>query len=214
MVESDKLRLPKILTVGLVCFSLSDMSISNNNYDNNNIIQLVRPANAEFRAAQKRTFFRFTPKLIAGSKFFGTDLKTAIEKDDWGVVEGFFKEYVSKYNKNDPSQVDGTDSYINNNLLRPMKVLSGSFAERGSSPKQKLLAEKELAFEDAMKSLEGCIKDTKGEGFFASTIKMPTGKERTKQAIEAWKQGKVALNEYITALNDGLMLELNKLSTI
>ena len=138
-------------------------------------------------------------------------MKSAIEKDDWAVVEKFFEEYVSKYNPNDKTQVDQTDSYINNYLLRPMKVLSGSFAERGTSPKQKVLAEKELDFEKAMTRLEGdekttshlfllyftflvvtgltkhkkisagCTKDMPGEGFFAATIKMPTGKERTKQ---------------------------------
>ena len=31
------------------------------------------------------------------------------------------------------------------------------------------------------KNSAGCTKDMPGEGFFAATIKMPTGKERTKQ---------------------------------
>lgn len=57
----------------------------------------------------------------------------------------------------------------------------------------------------------GSIKDRKGEGFFAGTIKAPTGKERTKQAKEAWAEGKAALDKYTTILNDGLMLELNKI---
>ena len=39
------------------------------------------------------------------------------------------------------------DSYINVNLYRPMTVFSGSFAERGSSPKQKALMDQEVAFE-------------------------------------------------------------------
>ena len=40
-----------------------------------------------------------------------------------------------------------SDSYINVNLYRPMTVFSGSFAERGSSPKQKALMDQEVAFE-------------------------------------------------------------------
>ena len=32
-----------------------------------------------------------------------------------------------------------------------------------------------------MKSLEGCVKDMKGEGFFAADIKMPTGADKKKQ---------------------------------
>ena len=43
---------------------------------------------------------------------------------------------------------------------------------------------------------------------------MPKGAERKKQALSAWTAGKTAFNEYVTVLNDGLMLELNKLNTI
>lgn len=87
-------------------------------------------------------------------------MKTAIDKDDWSVVGKFFDEYVTKYNPNDKTQVDQTDTYVNNYLFRPMKLLSGSFAERGSSPKQKALNDLEVAFESAMKELEGkSIKD-------------------------------------------------------
>lgn len=32
-----------------------------------------------------------------------------------------------------------------------------------------------------MKGLEGCVKDMKGEGFFAADIKMPKGADRKKQ---------------------------------
>ena len=32
-----------------------------------------------------------------------------------------------------------------------------------------------------MKGLEGCIKNMKGEGFFAADIKMPTGAARKAQ---------------------------------
>lgn len=34
-----------------------------------------------------------------------------------------------------------------------------------------------------MKGLEGCVKDMKGEGFFAADIKMPTGSDRKKQVF-------------------------------
>ena len=66
-----------------------------------------------------------------------------------------------------------------------------------------------MIFEVAMKSLENCVKDVKGEGFFAADIKMPTGAARKKQAQEAWKTGKDAFNDYIDITNRGLMRELN-----
>ena len=36
----------------------------------------------------------------------------------------------------------------------------------------------------------------------------------SKKAQKAYSDGKVALNEYVRIMNDGLMLELNKLNTI
>eukprot|EP01036_Dinobryon_divergens_P025509 gene25509-34062_t len=201
----------KTVAVGFISIGLSNVGDINLIPTSFSILQ---PAVADVRAQQKRTYFRFAPKLSTGTAFYGSDLKSAIEKDDWDVVAKFFEEYVSKYNPNDKSQVDQTDSYVNNYILRPMKVLSGSFAERGTSPKQKALADKEVDFEKAMTRLEGCTKDMPGEGFFAATIKMPTGNERTKQGLEAWNDGKVAINSYIEIFNDGLMLELNKLKPI
>ena len=97
-----------------------------------------------------------------------------------------------------------------------MTVISGSFAERGQSPKQTALLNKKLEFETVIGDLEGCIKDRKGDGFlfFAKDIKMPTGAERKKQALTAYAAGKTILNDYVNILNDGLMLELNKLPNI
>jgi len=171
----------------------------------------VAPAAAEFRAQQKRTFFRFSPKFIVGRDFYKTELKKAIDSEDWEAIKKFTEVYPSKINRNDASQIDAYDSYVNSNFYRPMKVLAGSFADRGSSKKQRALMEQEVAFETAVSDLEGCIKDRKGEGLFASTIKMPVGEARTKQAKEAYAKGSAALDEYVRILDEGLMLELNKI---
>lgn len=118
---------------------------------------LFQPAmvKADYRASQKSTYFRFSPKFLKGREFYRTDLKNAIDQEKWDVVEKFFEQYASKVNRNDPNQVDAYDTYVNNNLYRPMRILAGSFAERGSSPKQRILLEKEMAFEQVMDELEG-----------------------------------------------------------
>jgi hypothetical protein len=144
-------RLKKIVGVSLLSFLISDMKPS---WDISQL-QLIKPVQAEFRAAQKRTFFRFVPRLVVGRDFFANDLKTAIDKEDWNTVSKFFETYISKRNKNDPDQIDATDTFVNSNLFRPMKVLSGSFAERAASPKQRLLTEHLEAFQSAMIELEG-----------------------------------------------------------
>ena len=168
-------------------------------------------ANADVRAQMKRTYFRFVPKLITGLNYYKNDLKTAVDKEDWAAINKFFEVYVSKYNANDPKQVDSTDTYVNAQLFRPMTVFAGSFAEKGTSPKQKALMEQEVAFEAAMTQLQGCASVTKGSGFFASDI--PASKDK-KVAKKAYEDGKKALNEYLTIVNTGLMLELNKIDTI
>lgn len=44
---------------------------------------LMHTATADVRAQQKRTYFRFVPKLIEGIKFLKTDIRAAIDKEDW-----------------------------------------------------------------------------------------------------------------------------------
>ena len=73
-----------------------------------NVFTPVQSAHADVRAQQKRTYFRFVPKLIIGRNFYKTQIKEAIDKEDWPVISKFFEEFVSKYNPNDPTQVDAT----------------------------------------------------------------------------------------------------------
>ena len=195
--------------LGLASFFISS-GIINHSLD----LSLPVPAAvADVRAQQKRTYFRFTPKFKAGMEFYDKTLSAAIAKEDWNTVGKFFEDYVYKPNKDDPSNSQ-MDSPVNQQFFRPMTVLSGSFAERSNSPKTKALMEQEVAFETAMKGLEGCTKDLKGDGFFAGTIKMPEGAARVKQAKESYAAGKTAINEYVKIFNSGLMLELNKLDGI
>ena len=58
-------------------------------------------------------------------------------------------------NPNDPNQIDSTDTFVNVNLYRPMTVFSGSFAERGTSDKQRALLEQKDKLAAAMDLLEG-----------------------------------------------------------
>lgn len=121
---------------------------------------------------------------------------------------------MTKYNPNDPTQVDASERYVDDKLLRPMTVFAGSFAERGTSPKTRAMLEQEQLFATSLRELEGSVKDIKGEGFFDPVVKAPTGAARKQAALAAWTKGKDALNEYVRLANDGLMFELNKLTTI
>ena len=91
----------------------------------------IPPVHAEFRQQQKKTYFRVIPKFVEGCQYYTTDLKNAVDNEDWVTISKFFEEYVTKYNNFDPTQVDATDSYVNNHYYRPMIVFSGTFAERG-----------------------------------------------------------------------------------
>lgn len=88
-------------------------------------------------------------------------------------------------------------------------ALAGTFAERGSSTKQRALLEQLDLFKSAMFDLEGCFKDMKGTGFFAPDVKKPTGPEKKKRALAAWSSGKEAISNYISIFNLGLMREAN-----
>jgi hypothetical protein len=87
--------------------------------------------------------------------FYATDLKAAIDKEDFKVVSTMFEEYVSKKNDNG----DKMDTYYNNHFTRPMTVLAGSFAERASNPKTAFLNQKEQEFEKVIDDLYGTVHD-------------------------------------------------------
>lgn len=178
------------------------------------LTQSPSPAFADVRAAQKRTYFRQIPKFQEGLTFTKTELKEIIAKEDYAALAKMFSEYASKMNGTVKDQVDQTDTFVNSRYFRPMTIFAGSFAERGTSEKQRALMEQEVAVEEALKLLQGCTQDMKGEGFFAAKIKMPTGGERKIQAQKGYDMLRSALNTYIDITNKGLMLELNKLENI
>lgn len=175
---------------------------------------IVLPAHADVRAAMKRTWFRQSPKLVEGGGYVAKELKAAVDKGDWKVVEKFFEEYPSKMNGSQKDQVDQYDTFVNDKILRPMLLLSGSFAERGSSDKQRLLMADREAFIVATEMLKGSVMDTKESGFFGKTIKAPTGAAQKQQASAALADATKAYNAYIKDINLGLMRELNTLSEI
>jgi hypothetical protein len=86
----------------------------------------TQAAHADVRAQQKRTYFRFVPRLITGRDFYKNELKQAVDKEDWDVVTKFFDTFVVKVNPNDPNQIDQTDTFVNQNFFRPMASLHTS----------------------------------------------------------------------------------------
>ena len=132
-----------------------------------------------------------------------------MEKEDYTNAEKLFEVYVTKYNANDPNQIDGTDFYADFHFYKPMNVMAGTFAERGTSEKQRQLIEQLDNFKKAMFRMENCFKDMKEGGFFSATSKKYTGGEKKKQALQAWKEGSEALTEYVNIFNLGLMREVN-----
>jgi hypothetical protein len=99
-VESNNVKFSKIMSTAVLAAALVGPPML--------VFAPVQSAYADVRAQQKRTYFRFVPKLIIGKDFYAKELKTAIDKEDWPVVVKFFDEFVSKYNPNDPSQIDST----------------------------------------------------------------------------------------------------------
>lgn len=130
-------------------------------------LQLVAPAHADFRAAQKRTYFRYTPKLLEGGEFLKSDAGAAVDKEDWAAIKKLFEVYPTKMNGSQKDQVDTTDTYVNSHYYRPMTLLAGSFAERGSSEKQRALMEQQVAIKASLDSLSASVLERRGEGLFA-----------------------------------------------
>jgi len=192
--SSSNLQMPKLLTSGILSLSLlygqfqppSSLNDVSSSSSSTMSINFIEPAHADFRAQQKRTYFRFIPKFETGLKYYATDLKKAIDDEKFDVIKTFFEEFIVKVNPNDPNQIDLKDTYVNEKFYRPMVLFSGTFAERGTSTKQRLLLEQKDIFETAMGDLEGCVKDRREGGLFGKEIKMPTGSARKTQVSIYW----------------------------
>ena len=96
---NPKRVLPKAVVSSIVSFSIlyGPVFVNNEQIQSTSNLVLTNPlqiqvANADFRAQQKRTYFRFIPKLEKGRDFYKNELKKAIDSEDWAVVSKFFEE--------------------------------------------------------------------------------------------------------------------------
>jgi hypothetical protein len=146
-------QITKALGVGALSFLVSGAPL--NYIQSDGMVSLVQPAAADVRAQQKRTYFRFAPKFNEGKEYYKNEVKAAIDKDDFTVVSKLFENFVTKVNRNTDQET--TDTYANVHYTRPMTLLGGTFAERGTSAKTRALQEQEALFITAMQKLEGTM---------------------------------------------------------
>jgi len=173
------------------------------------------PALATDRPAFKAMYFRYTPRIESGTRWFAVELGSAVDSGDWAKVTKYFDQTLDNPKKKERSSSSST---YERDFARPMNLLAGSFAEKGVGAKKDSMLAALSEFGVAMNKLEGAARGFSGKksggflGFFAKEEPdVLKGRPQGAVAKEAYAEAKKALLKYIDLTNDSLDFDLKKL---
>lgn len=151
----------------------------------------------------KRAYYRYVPRIEAGRDLYVLNLRSKIDKESWSDIISLFAKQSVAQEGSAKAQVnlDIKVSELEKELLVPMEVWLTSFAEKGTSPKQRKLEAQVQALRTALEAVRAAAG---GDG----------GSPDKQAALAAWEQGRLAFNKYIKAANRGLTLQVRQLEPI
>lgn len=181
------------------------------------------PAYARGRATLEAAYERYTPRVIAGGKFYANDLRQMIEKNDWKGIEAATAEPPKK-SKADRVKVDGglaeraaqAGGFSDARVLAAADLFAATFSDNSISPKTKSMKEKVAKVREVVNDLHSVARQALGEekpegGLFGLGAKAPSQYELAQSARKLYLEGGTAWNEYIFAANKDLEIKLAKL---
>jgi hypothetical protein len=182
----------------------------------------VQPAAARGRATLEGSYERYSPRIIAGGKFFATDLRRAIEKNDWASIKLATDEPPPKQ-KSDRAKVDGGTSeraaqaggFSDARVLVAADLFAAAFSDNSISAKTKKMKDQVAVLRSVVSDMnqaarEGLGEEVSGGGLFGLGAKKTSQAELAKRVRELYGQGGTAWNKYIFEANDELPLSLPK----
>eukprot|EP00291_Cryptomonas_curvata_P001505 CAMPEP_0172179328 /NCGR_PEP_ID=MMETSP1050-20130122/16555_1 /TAXON_ID=233186 /ORGANISM="Cryptomonas curvata, Strain CCAP979/52" /LENGTH=190 /DNA_ID=CAMNT_0012852195 /DNA_START=269 /DNA_END=839 /DNA_ORIENTATION=- len=151
----------------------------------------------------KRAYYRYVPRIEAGRDLFVLDLRTKIDKEAWGdVLKLFLKQSVAQEGSAKAQvNLDIKVSELEKELNIPMEVWVTSFAEKGTSPKQRKLEAQTKALRAALETVRVAAG---GDG----------GTPDKQAALAGWEEGRKAFNKYVRVANRGLTLQVRALEGV
>eukprot|EP00551_Chaetoceros_affinis_P002407 CAMPEP_0203644660 /NCGR_PEP_ID=MMETSP0088-20131115/10045_1 /ASSEMBLY_ACC=CAM_ASM_001087 /TAXON_ID=426623 /ORGANISM="Chaetoceros affinis, Strain CCMP159" /LENGTH=253 /DNA_ID=CAMNT_0050501241 /DNA_START=1 /DNA_END=762 /DNA_ORIENTATION=- len=187
------------------------------------ITSIPQPAQARGRATLEYALDRYYPRIEAGGTFYATDLRTAIEKNDWGAIKAATAEPPPR-TKADKAKADGGISeraaqaggFSNARVISAAELWAASFSDNSISAKTKKMKEQTEVLREVVDGMNAAAKLALGEekpngGFFGFGAKAPSQLELAKEVRELYMKGGNAWNQYVFLSNDDLPVQLKRL---
>lgn len=188
------------------------------------VLTTTSPAQARGRASLEYAYDKYVPRINEGGKFYKTQLYGAISKGDWKAIEAATAEPPKK-SKEDRSLQDGgiakraaqAGGFSDSRVLTAMDLFAATFSDSSISPKTKAMQAEVITLREVVSGISKAARVATGEeksggGLFGIGGKAPSNSELLKQVQELYLKGGNAYNQYVYAANDGLPVQLEKLS--
>jgi hypothetical protein len=193
-----------------------------------NILPKKQLAVARGRATLELAYERYSPRISAGGKFYANDLRELISKNDWKGIKAATSDPPPNRDRSDLTKVDGGVSeraakvggFSDARVLVACDLYAGSFSDNSISLKTKSMKEKveklrAIVTDMNLISRQALGEEQNGGLLFGIGAKVtPSPAELQKKIRQLYVEGGNIWNEYIFAANDGLPVQLAKLSYI
>jgi hypothetical protein len=178
------------------------------------------PAFARGRATLEKSYRRYAPRIIAGGNFYGDELRTMVEKNDWEGIKNALQE-PPKRTKEDLNKPDAgvaaraklSGGFSDAKVLVAADLLAASFSDNSISPKTKKMQDAVVRLREAVKGLQTTARQGLGEetgGLFGMGAKKLSPTELATNAREYYVAGGTAWNEFVFDANDELALQFDR----
>jgi hypothetical protein len=180
------------------------------------------PAMARGRATLDQTYDRYTPRIIAGGKFYASDLRQMVEKNDWAGLKAATTDPPKK-TKADRSKPDGgvadraaqAGGFSDARVLVAADLFAAAFSDSSISERTRKMQGEVAILREVVQNINAAAREALGEdtggGLFGLGAKKSSQAELAKRVRESYVEGGNAYNRFIFEANTELPLSLAKL---
>lgn len=186
-----------------------------------NTLFMPDAAYARGRATLEKTYERYSPRIREGSKFYGTELRSMVAKDDWTGIKLALAEPPARKDgdlrKPDAGVAERArlaGGFSDARVLVAADLFAAAFSESSIREKTKKMQSFVNQEREIINEMQRIAKQALGEevsgGFFGLGAKKADPAELSKKMKELYVSGGNTWNEYLLAANDNLALQFDR----
>jgi hypothetical protein len=179
------------------------------------------PAFAKGRATLEKSFRRYAPRVVAGGVFYGDELRTLVEKNDWEGIKSALsdppersKEDLNKPDAGVAARAKAAGGFSDARVLVAADLLAASFSDSSISAKTRKMQGAVARLREAVNGLKSVARQGLGEetsgGLFGIGGKKLSQAELAASAREYYVAGGTAWNEFVYDANDELAIQFDR----